>query len=131
MRRNCRAGDLVKIILDPADSGDATRMTAGRILYGQGVSRKWRQRQELPRLWTLFWSAQLGYVVGYPDYWFGISGWRRRNPRVVPDNSKPMKNSFPHFLTYAKQLLERIILRNGVESFWKPCNLFYDSYGFL
>ena len=103
MGLNRRVLNLIKVILDPTDSGDPSRLTGeiDLVLSGQRVSGKWRQRQELPRLRAFFWATQVGYVVGDTDYWVSISGLWRRNSRVLPSRKQylvAIEGFFPHVL---------------------------------
>lgn len=90
MRLNHRARDFIKVILDPTDGSDMSGLPrhVHQALSRQGVSREWRQRQELPRLPTLFGGSQLRYIVGHPNYWSSRSRTWRSNPGVVPHRKK-------------------------------------------
>lgn len=77
--------DVIEVIFEPANCSDM--YSRGWFPSGQRVAGEWRQREQLPRFWTLFWAAQMNYVIWYSNYCRGGRGWRRTDlwPWVTPD----------------------------------------------
>lgn len=85
MGLNGRVTNLVEVILNPADGGDARNGAVFvRPLPRQRVARKRRQRQELPRLRAFLRRAQSSHVVWHPDERLAACGRRRAYSRIFP-----------------------------------------------